>query len=221
MRKTRILEILNARRNGTTLFAYYAMSALVALAGAIFTVQGDWASAGSTILIFMLMFFPAHLRERHRLYLPFTLDLGIVGFIFITLFLGHIQRFYDHVPFWDKFVHFQSGLLLGATGYIIIYLLNEQRTSRLDLTPGFVSVFAIIFSLAIGAIWEMLEFAADYALSIHWQDGLSDTMWDLIVNAIGAVIISVFGYFWMHHHKRLPLTPRLLTLFKRVGKRGQ
>lgn len=218
MRKTRILEILNARRSAATLFAYYTMRVLVAVAATIFILKGDWASAASTILIFLLMFFPAHLKERHRLYLPFTLELGIVGFIFITLFLGHIQRFYDHIPFWDKFVHFQSGLLLGATGYIFVYILNEQKTSKLDLTPGFVSVFAVAFSLAIGVIWEILEFAADYAFAIHWQDGLSDTMWDLIVNAIGALIISIAGYFWMHHHKRLPLTPRFLTIFKRIKK---
>ncbi len=218
MRETHILKILNARRSGIMLVAYYGMRMLIVVAMGIFIGQKDWASAASTALIFLLMFLPAHLRERHRLYLPFTLELGVVGFIFITLFLGHMQRFYDHVPFWDKFVHFQSGLLLGATGYIFVYILNEQKTGKLDLTPGFVSVFAVAFSLTIGAIWEMLEFAADYALGIHWQNSLSDTMWDLIVNLIGALIISIAGYFWMHHHKRLPFTPRLLTIFKRMKK---
>lgn len=29
------------------------------------------------------------------------------------------------------------------------------------------------------------------------QSGLTDTMWDLIVNALGALIVSVIGYLYM------------------------
>ncbi len=205
-------QIFNAYRNRLTLAAYYLMTALVLAFAAFFLFREDWAAAFSTILIFLLMFVPSILKERYRVYVPFAIELGIVAFIFFTLFLGEVGRFYDRIPLWDKFLHFQSGLLLGATGFVLVYVLNEHKRFRLGLSPGFVSIFAVTFSLAIGALWEMAEFAGDSFFGSTWQPSNADTMWDLIVNLLGALIISVIGYFWMHRHQRLPFTPWMLRI---------
>src|SRR3989344_5520207 len=149
--------IQNRYRNTITLLIYYGMRALVLVAALIFLWQGDWQSSVSTGLILLLMLIPSILKHRYGLYLPFTLDLGIVAFIFLTLFVGGIARVYDWIPLWDKFLDFQSGLLLGASGYVLVYLLNENSKTKLNLSPGFISFFAVTFSLAIGAIWEMIE----------------------------------------------------------------
>ncbi|QQG38254.1 MAG: hypothetical protein HYS26_01750 [Candidatus Kaiserbacteria bacterium] len=202
-------------RTRTTLFLYWAVFALVLLAAALFALRGDLASAFGTLLILLLMLGPTILKQRYRLHIPFALDLGIVVFIFLTLFLGGIAEFYDRIPFWDKFLHFQSGLLLGAAGYLLVYILNEHEKIHLNLSPGFVSFFAITFSLAIGAVWEIFEFAGDQLFAItFWQGvGVADTMWDLIADGAGALIVSVSGYFWMYRHKRLPFTPWLFRFF--------
>ena len=215
-------EIQDSYRNTATLSVYYGMYALVLLAVGIFVVRGNWESAVSAGLIFLLMFVPSILKERYRLYLPFTLDLGLTVFIFLTLFLGEVGRFYDRIPLWDKFLHFQSGLLLGAAGYVLVYALNEHKKFKLDLSPGFVSIFAVTFSLAIGVVWEMLEFVGDSYLAQHiayyfpWQANNADTMWDLIAAADGALIVSIAGYFWMHRYKRLPFTPWILRLGEKL-----
>lgn len=215
------LYIQDGYRNKVTLAIYYAMRGLVLLAVGVFLVRDDWEAAGSTTLIFLLMLGPSILKRRYRLYLPFTLDLGMVLFIFLTLFLGGVGRLYDYIPFWDKFLHFQSGLLLGATGFVLVYILNENKKLKLDLSPIFVSIFAVTFSLSIGVIWEMFEFAGDAYFSAHlthhilWQTNNADTMWDLIADGAGALIVSVVGYFWMYRHNRLPFTPRLLKMFKK------
>lgn len=215
------LPIQESYRNRATLFVYWGMRALVLVAVSIFIVRSDWESALSTVLIFLLMFVPSVLKERYRIYLPFALDLGIVSFIFLTLFLGEVGRWYDYIPLWDKFLHFQSGLLLGSTGFVLVYILNEHQELKLNLSPGFVAIFAVTFSLAIGAAWEMLEFAGDAYFSQHivnysyWQSSNADTMWDLIADGGGALIVSVVGYFWMYRSKRLPFTPWLLRIFKK------
>lgn len=218
--------IQDGYRNRATLFVYWSMRVLVLLACVIFLLRGNWESAVSTVLIFLLMFVPSILKERYRMYLPFTLDLGIVTFIFLTLFLGEIGRFYDRIPLWDKFLHFQSGLLLGATGFVLVYILNEHQNLKLGLSPGFVAFFAITFSLSIGAVWEMFEFAGDAYFSAHianyhlWQASNADTMWDLIADGGGALIVSIVGYFWMYRHKRLPFTPWLLKILKKEPQGG-
>lgn len=208
------LHVSQAYRNGATLAVYYAMDALVLIAVIAFVWRGNFESALSAGIIFLSMFVPSILKERYRLYLPFAIELGIVAFTFSTLFLGEFARFYYYVPFWDKFTHFQSGLLLGASGYVLVYILNEHKKINLGLSPAFVSIFAVTFSLAIGAGWEMFEFAGDSFFGSHWQIDNADTMWDLVADGGGALIISVIGYFWMHRHKRLPFTPWVLRIFK-------
>lgn len=206
------LHVSKAYRNGVTLSVYYTMDALVLIAVGVFVWRGNLESALSAGIIFLLMFVPSILKERYRLYLPFAIEFGIVVFSFSTLFLGEVARFYYYVPFWDKFTHFQSGLLLGASGYVLVYILNEHKKISLDLSPLFVSIFAIAFSLAIGAGWEIFEFAGDTFSGNHWQTDGADTMWDLIADLVGALIISIVGYFWMHRHKRLPFTPWVLRI---------
>ena len=209
-------HIQNSYRNRATLLIYWGLCALVLVAAGIYLWWGDWQSSAGAVLIFALMLAPSILKGRYRLYLPFALELGVIVFIFLTLFLGGVARFYDWVPFWDKFLHVQSGLLLGAAGYVLVYILNEHKRIHLNLSPGFVSFFAVTFSLTIGVVWEIGEFTADSFLkTTFWQEpGISDTMWDLIADGVGALIMSVAGYFWMYRHKRLPFTPWFLRILK-------
>ncbi len=199
-------------RNPGTLFLYYGMRVLVLLASGILLWRGDYESALSTAVVIVLMTVPSFLKDRKLVQLPFVLDFSIVLFIFLTLFLGEIGRFYDKIPFWDKFLHFQSGLLLGASGYITVYLLNAHKKFTIDVSPSFLTLFSITFSLAIGVLWEVLEFAGDSILGSAWQRDNNDTMWDLIANGIGALIICFVVYFWMIRHRRLPFSPWLLRM---------
>lgn len=205
----------NNHQNRTTLSLYYGMRVLMSVAAGLFLFWGEWESGISTILILLLMLVPSLLRDRYRLYLPFALDLGIVSLIFITLFLGHMGRFYDNVPLWDKFAHFQSGLLLGVIGFVIVYVLNENRNIKLGLSPAFLAVFSVAFSLAMGVIWEIVEFIGDSFFGSLWQANNTDTMWDLIATGVGAIIVSTVGFFWMCRHERLPFTPWLMKIFRK------
>jgi len=209
-------HIEEAFKTNTTLLLYYGMRILVLLAAILFFVRGDWESAVSTFLVAILMSLPSFIKRRYRIYLPFAIDFGMVLFIFLSLFLGGIDDFYGFIPLWDKIVHFQSGLLLSGTGFVVIYLLNESEQTPIELSPGFVALFAIVFSLAIGAVWEMCEFAGDAIFHSHWQASNADTMWDLISDFGGAIVFSVAGYFWMYRHRRLPFTPLLLKFMQQA-----
>ncbi|MBI4093907.1 hypothetical protein HY417_03000 [Candidatus Kaiserbacteria bacterium] len=211
-------SISEAYRNRYTLFVYYGLRVAMLIASLYFFVEGDFASVFSTLFVLVLISAPAILKHRYRFYLPFALDFGIVCFVFATLFLGHLANFYDYIPLWDKFVHFQSGLILGVTGFVLVYTLNEQESIHLDLSPGFVAFFAVTFSLAIGVAWELVEFVADSFFTIKWQDGNIDTMWDLIADGTGALIVSIVGYFWMFRQARLPFTPRVFKFFQKLKK---
>ena len=94
-------------------------------------------------------------------------------------------------------LHTTSGFLTGILGFLLVYVLNEKKEIELDMKPGFVALFAFVFAIAIGTFWELFEFGMDSFFGTNMQQGgLTDTMQDLIVNSIGALIISVLG--WWH-----------------------
>lgn len=185
----------------------YGLRILVLLASATFLVRGDWASVGATLFIAALMTIPSLLRDRYRVYIPTSVDIATVVFIFLTLFLGQVGNLYNYVPFWDKFVHFQSGLLFGAAGFTLVYTLRSQRKNKMIISHLFVAIFSVAFSIAIAAIWEICEFIWDAALSRSTQASLDDTMLDLIAATVGALIMSGAGYGWMRLYDKIPFTP--------------
>jgi len=128
-----------------------------------------------------------------------------VSFIFLALVLGEILDFYTHFVYWDFFLHFISGIILGTLGFAILH--NAQRNAKTKMGAGVTAVFAFAFSMAGGKIWEIYEFTIDSLLGINtqqWADAygvplvgqaaLHNTMWDMIFNMIGAILVAVWGY---------------------------
>lgn len=58
-------------------------------------------------------------------------------------------------------------------------------------------------ALAFGALWEIFEFGVDQLLNGNLQRGsLRDTMWDLMVDAIGALIMARVGIGQVFDNRR-------------------
>jgi len=203
------------QKNKIALVVYYGMRVLVATSIPLFIIfDRDFVSAVSAAFIFLLMLTPSLLKQRYKFHFPFDLDLAIVAFIFVSLFLGSLRDFYEQFPLLDVILHFQGGLLLGVVGFVVVYLLNSEEKSRLTMTPGFVSIFAICFSLAISVIWEIYEYTVDSWFGYTMQEtGLPDTMGDLIFNGMGAIIVAIIGFFWMRRRQRIPFTPKRLRRY--------
>ena len=161
-------------------------------------------------LTFIMTFYPSILRKKFRVYLPSTLQIIITLFIFASQFLGEIHDFYYKFPWWDNMLHCISGSVLGIIGFMFVYFLNKAHIKRTKLSPFFVALFAFCFAVSIGVFWEIFEFSGDRILSLNMQkfrmpgeDGLVDTMTDLIVDTLGALIITIVGYIYMKDEKNM------------------
>jgi uncharacterized membrane protein YjdF len=137
----------------------------------------------------------------------------VVAFVFASLFLGEVQRFYDRFPWWDSLLHFGSGLLLGTLGFMLLYILNANARVHLAISQGFMALFAFCFAMSLGALWEVFEFAMDELAGTRMQkpmlgdpSGLTDTMFDLILDALGAGLVALYGLYWMRRGERSFLT---------------
>jgi uncharacterized membrane protein YjdF len=101
-------------------------------------------------------------------------------------------------------LHGTAGLLMGIFGFLLVYILNENPRVELQMKPGFIALFAFFFSISIGTVWELFEFAMDQLFGFNMQkemfgdaSGLTDTMWDMIINAAGAAVISLLGWWYL------------------------
>lgn len=163
--------------------------------------EGQWLSAFLILTIASLILLVTVFRDRLAVQIPAEFTVLALVFIFCALFLGEVRSYYDRIWWWDIALHSTSGLLMGILGFLLVYVLNESENIAFAMMPRFVAFFAFIFAVAVGAIWEIFEFAMDSFFGARMQkpmfddpSGLTDTMWDMIVNTIGAAIISCLGW---------------------------
>jgi uncharacterized membrane protein YjdF len=171
-------------------------------------LRGQWLHAFLVIGIIAATLAPVLLR-RFPIELPSEIQLLAILFIFATLFLGEVQDYYERFWWWDLALHTTAGLLMGMLGFLVVYMLNENEAVDLHMRPSFVAFFAFVFAVAIGTFWEIFEFAMDEIFGTNmqkpmWGDpsGLTDTMWDMIVNAAGAALVSFAGWRYIRRARR-------------------
>ena len=159
-------------------------------------------------LTFFMTYYPSILEKRYGVYLPARLEIIITLFIFAAQVLGEMNGFYDKIPWWDTMLHTTSGVILGLVGFLFVYLLNEKGDKNVNLSPIFVVIFAFCFAITMGVFWEFFEFGADRIFGLNMQkfrmpgqDGLVDTMEDLIVDTLGAIIACTGGWIYMKNKK--------------------
>ena len=171
--------------------------------------KGQWINAFLVMAIMAVTLLPDILGRRFRVHIPPEFQLLAVIFVFAALFLGEIQSYYVRFWWWDMVLHTSSGLLMGILGFLLVYVLNESENIGIHMRPHFVALFAFLFAVTVGTLWEIFEFAMDQLIGTNMQkpmlgdlSGLTDTMWDMIVNALGALTISALGWWYMKHDER-------------------
>lgn len=170
--------------------------------------NGRWMHAFLVIAVMAAILTPAIFRSRLPVDVPSEIQILAVLFIFASLFLGEVHDYYERIWWWDLALHGTAGLLLGLLGFMIVYILNENAHVDFHMRPSFVALFAFFFAVAIGALWEIFEFGMDQIFGLNMQkpmlgdpSGLTDTMWDLIVDTLGAGIMSLAGWRYMQRQR--------------------
>ncbi|MDR2658581.1 MAG: hypothetical protein LBC27_01135 [Spirochaetaceae bacterium] len=176
-----------------------------------------------------ILFLPGILERRCKIVIENYIYIFFVIFLFAAIILGEVHDFYYRVPHWDTLLHACSGVMLGAVGVSVIDILNKSKNVKLNLSEGFVAIFAFFFAVSLGAIWEIYEYLIDLFLGFNMQryraeDGtqflgqlaLYDTMKDLIVDVIGSLVICVIGYAMLKNKNKhiLKLIPPAERIFE-------
>ena len=177
---------------------------IMTLEGAYLLYSQQWLSFFLVLVIVFTLLSPILFRNHLNVMIPAEFHISAVTFSFAALYLGEVQHFYQRIWWWDIALHGTAGLLMGIIGFLMVYILNETDRVRLNLSAGFITFFAFLFAISIGTFWEIFEFAMDQIFGMNMQkpmlddsSGLTDTMWDMIVNAAGALVISLSGWWYL------------------------
>lgn len=110
----------------------------------------------------------------------FLLALSVAGEV-----LGNVWGFYRAFPAYDIVTHFVGGALVSSIAIKFLYRHLKHHSY----------VTNIVFTLGIGALWEILEFSLDLVFGLGMQPSLADTMVDLVM-VTGAAIVVNFIYYY-------------------------
>lgn len=217
-RKTWIFRIVLALLVVSVIYALYMFS--IAPSG---TAPNEYDRVKSDYVLMILqcvfgsiiIFLPSKVEKRFNIDIPDIMEIIFFIFLFCAIYLGEVQNFYFRIPYWDLILHGFSAFMLGALGLVLVNFLNDSEKLNIQLSPFFVALFAFCFALTCGAIWEIYEFIADGVLGTNMQkfisadgtvligrEAVTDTMEDFIVDALGSLAMSIFGYFHLKKQRK-------------------
>lgn len=123
-----------------------------------------------------------------------------LGFDIFATSLGSVLNLYHYIGYFDRFVHFLSGILLAEGGMLIIRWLYKKRNAPTD---EFLQLaFAFTFSCSCAAFWEIYEFSADTFIKTSMQGVNSNTMGDIVSGVLGGLVYSAI-YLIVLKRKRI------------------
>jgi len=173
-----------------------AVRALQTVLGAIAAfalVRGNvtlFVNSGGPLAI---TFLPALLRREY----DYAMDTGLVLWITVasTLHAAGALELYEAFGWYDSLTHAVSASLIAGVGYAIARAV-ERHSRAVDFNREFRATFIVLFVLAVGVGWEILEFTSGGLAStvggeaVLAQYGTSDIVNDLVFNTVGAFIVA-------------------------------
>ncbi len=160
---------------------------------ALFEGEMVWVLTGIFVLAFS--FLPMLLRKNYQISIPWLLEF----LIFLALFLhvwGGVMGLYGKYEWWDTMTHFVSTFMLAVVALTIIYVMHTYWNG-LTMDIRAIMVFTIFIAAFLGAMWEVMEWSTDQIFGTHEQNGLDDTMKDLVMDMAGAMIAAMLGAKWI------------------------
>lgn len=194
---TAIPSIMNKPLFRTVAFGGLAVLAIAIIA---LVVQGIWTGAAALTGFFAaaLLFV---LRERK---LPTLFDAIFVLAALINAG-GWAFDWYNQPGPYDEIAHFFTMFAITlSVGYL---LYDEMMEGFYDHQRMFVIAIASI-GIAIGALWEVAEWTADFFTPKQIVSGLGDTITDIILDSAGAFLAALLNLRGLNERKKAHVEPK-------------
>lgn len=160
-------------------------------------LTGELTYVPAAVMVILISELPSLIRRDLKIVLPVELNFWIVLALFIHI-VGSFSGFYDNLPGWDHLTHAMSASLIAALGFIVVVSIDKYADS-IYLPQAFLAFLIVMLTMAVGVIWELMEFIVDMATGSHLQYSLHDTMRDLLFDTIGGLLVASGGAYYLSH----------------------
>ena len=164
------------------------------------------------VAMLLIMYLPHLLRSRFRIEVPWLLSVFIVVFCFSSLIMG--DGLDPMIALW------------------LIHVIMAENDKYIYFNKWFLCLFLVMFSLGLGACWEIIEYTYDSLMGTNTQQfmatttssiftpedeplcghaALRDSMQDLILDLVGALIVAVYGF--IRHDKLIERYKQIAASF--------
>jgi hypothetical protein len=175
---------INANWKGYRTLAWL-LQGLLAVAIVVVLLQGDWLPAAALGGFLVISFLFVKLERK----LPSLFDL-----IFMIAALinagGWAWDLYNKPGPYDEIAHFFTMFAITLAFGFLLY--SELMESFYDHRIMFVLTIASL-GIAIGALWEVVEWLADFVTPKQIVSGLFDTITDIMLDSAGAVLAALLN----------------------------
>lgn len=159
-------------------------------------VKGSTGIIVNSLVSLLISFLPELLERDHQI----SMDPALVIWMTSAVFFHAAGTYgpYTTVWWWDHFTHMLSSSVVAAAGYAAVRALDIHYDD-IRMPRKFMFVFLLVFVMAFGVIWELIEFGISGlaeilgARTVLTQHGLSDTMKDLVFDTLGGITVAVIG----------------------------
>jgi hypothetical protein len=171
---------------------FFLKLAIAAIAPLALLKNMDFLLALMAAVSTLIAVWPKWFLRRKGYTLPLYVDFMVALSLFLHNWGVHFA-WYPNVPYFDRILHVYGTAVVGVISFFLIFSLNMVGKLRLGFW-GHVILTGML-ALALGAFWEIGEYAGDTLLHINAQHGNSDTMGDLILDA-GAGFLAAIVVGW-------------------------
>jgi len=161
---------------------------------ALVTVQVGLVFNGLMPLLVALIPDAVRRRYGHQMHPGLVLWITVAAALHGVGALGPYREF----GWYDQVAHSVSAALVAGVGYALVRAIDRHHEgvvvpSRLRF------VFVLVFVVSFGVLWEIAEFASGGLASLLGGDavlaqyGIDDIALDLLFNAVGGVLVALWG----------------------------
>lgn len=169
-------------------------------------VQIEIGLAVNTVLMLAIALLPDYLSYRY----DFRPNPVVALLVAAAPFLHTVgaMGLYEQVPLFDQVAHATSAALVAGVGYVLVQVVDTQYDG-VEIPGKLRFVFVLVFVMAFGVLWEIMEFATDQLATaigteqVLVQKGLTDTAMDMLFNTAAAVVVATWGTAYFDGVRRL------------------
>lgn len=156
-----------------------------------------------TPLIIPCLFYLFKLKATNEIYI-----INLIFMYFASL-IGSCFKGYS-IPFFDKILHFSSGIFVSLLAIILFYIIKKEKKITDHRDYKIFLLFVFNTNLAIAMLWELYEYMMLILFNNdcinHYKTGVHDSLTDMFCALVaGILIIFLINRYYKHEKKHFLL----------------